>query len=116
MISVDPHRGKCWWDGKPPSNETKWLSLLDWSVYHAPGWEDWQAFRSSLIGQPMELRAKRVGQWWEEAHRENELAEIVRCVNVLRSLRGQFKECHELRELLDKLNPELSSRWRKVES
>lgn len=102
----DQHRGACRW----PGPETRigaldWFGLLDWSVYHAPGWVEWQVFRMSLVGQPMPLRRRRIEEWWELSGKG--LADAVRCVNVLRSLRGQFREYPELRELLDQLNPEL---------
>lgn len=122
---TDPHRGKCWWDGKEDQTQSGWFSLLDWSVYHAPGWSLWQEFRASLVGQAMPLRAHRVSEWWSEAvspcagdgeqecycDPADQLADAVRCVNVLRSLRGQFSAHPELRELLDRLNPELEARW-----
>lgn len=126
-MTIDPHRGRCWWDGAADQRHANWLSLLDWSVYHAPGWELWQTFRESLKGQDMTLRANRISEWWREAisdrcpHGRNcecreveepqELADAVRVVNVLRSLRGQFSAHPELRALLAKLNPELSRRW-----
>ena len=109
----------CRWDGNDPTGRPmKWPSLLDWAVYHGPAWEQWQAFRRSLIGQAMPLRAHRVSEWWAETMEASdgtiatlELADAVRCVNVLRSLRGQFSEYPVLRETLDRLNPELEARW-----
>lgn len=115
-MSADLHRTRCHWDGNQDQSRSGWFSLLDWAVYHAPGWEQWQEFRASLVGRPMEARAHWVWEWWWKTTRtadpSQELADAVRCVNVLRSLRGQFSAHPELKTLLDKLNPELEKRWR----
>ena len=108
---------ECRWTQELEPRLDKWTSLLDWAVYHAPGWEEWQVFRRSLIGQPMALRAWRVAEWWHTSPKgdpETELANAVRTVNVLRSLRGQFSANPELPELLARLNPELDRRWDRV--
>ena|ERR1700712_2857983 len=90
--------------------ELKWLELLDWSVYHAPGYEEWQEFRKSLIGVEMHERWVRITEHWYAS--DNGLAETVRHVNLLRSLRGQFSTEPKFRVLLDQLNPRLKELWR----
>ena len=108
---------ECRWTQELEPRLDKWTSLLDWAVYHGPYWTEWQDFRRSLIGQPMALRATRVLQWWEDhtpGTPETELADAVRCVNVLRSLRGQFSANPELPATLAQLNPKLDARWDRV--
>ena len=36
------------------------------AVYHAPGWEAWQAFRGGLVGTPMTERHARIEAWTRE--------------------------------------------------
>ena len=78
----DPHRGRCWYR----EYDTQWLSELDWAVYHAPGWQEWQKFRGSLVGTPIDERLENV-RVWLRTHGEGRV-ELVRTVNLLRSLRG----------------------------
>jgi len=114
----DMHRGKCFYR-EPIAADPKewtWLELLDWAVYHGPGWELWQEFRQSLLTMPMPTRAAVIREWWQASllsgNEEEQLADIVRCTNILRSLRGQFSTYPVLPELLASLNRELEARWR----
>jgi len=106
----DPHRGGCNWHRRDtPPEDLSWFQLLDWAVYHAPGWREWQEFRRGLVGTPMDERAERIRLRWE-LHQEPEfdlLAHTVRIVNLLRSLRGQFSADPRLRSLLAEVTPEL---------
>jgi hypothetical protein len=126
----DPHRRSgCWFeknqftvpvegeavtapDWHEPQPVENWFGLLDWAVYHAPGWREWQAFRASLVGTPMKHRESQIRKWWERSHTslgENPaLANEVRVVNLLRSLRGQFRRHPELQALLQEANRELN--------
>jgi hypothetical protein len=129
----DPHRASgCWFEKQPSMIDTKpcavenWFGLLDWAVYHAPGWEEWQEFRASLVGSPMEDRCGRIRSWYTlhqernlrwfekglrtvQETQEDRLALAVRVSNILRSLRGQFSRYPELRTLLDEANRELNN-------
>jgi hypothetical protein len=99
--------------------ELKWFELLDWAVYHAPGWESWQEFRKGLVGRPMEQRCAQIRAYWEVVNalhatapdQFRALADCVRVINLLRSLRGQFSAYPELREFLNEVNPLLDKWW-----
>ena len=102
QVYGDPHRGQCHWDGVAPETlrPGAWFSTLDWAVYHAPGWEAWQAFRGGLVGTPMTERHACIEAWTREHYgnpTEWGLAELVRVTNLYRSLRGQFSAHPELR-------------------
>jgi len=96
------HAGADW----KPYRGCSWTSLLDWAVYHAPGWSEWQAWRGTLVGTPMKDRCSAIEQYWEMNLRD--LQTCVRVANLLRSLRGQFTDYPELRLFLDEVNDRLS--------
>jgi hypothetical protein len=92
---MDPHRATgCHW-----SHEVgivgSWFSQLDWAVYHAEGWQQWQEFRSDLVGKPLEMKLRRLYQW-NRSHRG--VQDLIRVMNYLRSLRGQWSALPNLRD------------------
>ena len=95
---TDPHRGECHWDGS-----TNWFSRLDYAVYHAPGWEEWQAFRQGLVGQPIEVRVERMNERFSQGG--TDILEVIRLLNLTRSHRA----FHALS--LDALRGELNRRY-----
>lgn len=113
---TNPHRGPCGWNEDTNLQRLGWFQLVDYAVYHAPGWKLWQSFRRSLIGQPMPRRVRRLEKWMDEAREADDptalLVDLVRVVNLLRSLRGRWKEEPALREMHDRLHPELTVMWK----
>jgi len=121
----DPHRAAgCALEGridpaKVVVRDLRWFELLDWAVYHAPGWESWQEFRRGLVGQPMAERCTHIRTYWEVANAlhvvspdpDRACADAVRVINLLRSLRGQMTEYPELRQFLKEINPLLEQWW-----
>jgi len=106
-MAVDYHRAAgCKWDGKTPTANSNWFSLLDWAVYHADGHGEWQAFRKDLVGSPIEQRASKA-QGWLSKH-GSDLANTVRVLNLMRSLRGQWSSNPSLPELAKKMNARLA--------
>jgi hypothetical protein len=105
----DPHRlAGCNWDGTVPEKgePPSWFSDLDWAVYHAPGWEHWQAFRASLVGTPIPERLDQIWMW-VHSHPTN-LAETIRVVNLLRSLRGMDSKFPQIAQDRAEMNRRLS--------
>ena len=114
-MAEDPHRGACRWDKKTPTASTKWGSLLDWAVYHAPGWQDWQKYRADLTKVDMGKRAGRVSAWWSASGSQGgarKLADAVRTVTVLRSLRGAWSSHPEMKALHDRLTATMDRLWK----
>jgi len=120
MLAGDPHRKACRWNGQTDQSSAPWPSLVDWAVYHAPGWEAWQRFRISLIGTSYSQRIAMLREWLQDSAVGPErssgcwdipLADVARVVNVLRSLRGQFSAHPQLRAFLTEVTPLLHRRW-----
>ena len=87
-----------------------WFSLLDWSVYHAPGAEEWQAFRRDQIGKPGSVKLQEL-HWWLDTHTSDRMAQLVRVTNLVRSNRGIWYQNPEWREWHDELTAELRQHW-----
>ena len=78
-------------------------------MYHAPGYQQWQKYRADLVGSDIGQRATKVASW-NSTH--SGLANLVRCVNVLRSLRGSWSSHPELKKLHDRLSPQMDKAWK----
>jgi hypothetical protein len=112
-FDADPHPSQCLWDGKADQSCSDWDSVVDWALYHASAWRRWQLLCENL---DVADTAVWVEITWNGAvdhskHPAEQLAYIVRCVTLLRSLGGEFAAHPELREWLDRLTPELERRW-----
>jgi hypothetical protein len=117
VLVDDPHRGKCQvveqfghiptvqdWRHNPPSTWL-WPALVDYAVYHAPGWEEWQKFRSNMVGTSIKEKLRRL-KLWERDHAAT-LIETVRVLNYLRSSRAAWKGEAEMRPWADRLSKQL---------
>jgi hypothetical protein len=89
---TDPHRvAGCNFTG----SLTDWFSELDWAVYHAEGFEEWQEFRAGLVGTPIIARVEKLRARLPEepaVQGTPEHAAIVRVLNYTRSLRGLWSK------------------------
>jgi hypothetical protein len=82
-----------------------WLSHLDWAVYHADGWETWQAFRLDLTRVPMiPVRIRRMEAWYD---RDPTYANVLRVLNLTRSMRGLWSRHPCIVDLNARMNNEL---------
>lgn len=80
MSVDDPHReAGCNWQ----RGNRRWVSLLDYAVYHAPGWEAWQRYRKAMVGMKTDQKLKVLKQW-----PLNSVWDLIRVLNYTRSLRA----------------------------
>jgi hypothetical protein len=92
---TDPHRAAgCHWKGEDGISGS-WISQLDWAVYHAEGWQQWQRFRMGLVGIPVKEKLSKLYQW-KRAH--TTVQDLIRVLNYLRSLRKEWRNLPNLKD------------------
>ena len=108
-----PHRGECLFTVGVFTEKLKWLELLDWAVYHAPGWIEWQEWRKEHEGRwkTLDVYAELRG-WLATQPPEHRLQDLVRTVNIARSLRGIQKEHPEVVAFREEFTPEMDDLWK----
>jgi hypothetical protein len=95
MTKQDPHReAGCRWNGND-GLKGSWFSILDWAVYHADGWQKWQAFRESMVRKSTTYKLERLYQW-RRAH--TSVQDLIRVMNYLRSMRGVWHNYPNMRD------------------
>jgi hypothetical protein len=109
LIEQLPHRNGCWWQESDLRVEKdllqrSWLEVLDWSAYHAPGSHIWQEYRKRMLTVPVTERYHWMWQWLHASRHWNEAIavpaeDIVRVMNLCRSLRGQWRQLPEVKQL-----------------
>lgn len=109
----DFHRGECRCPkGDFLPTEVSWPALLDWAVYHAPGWEEWQHFRKEMEGLWSTVNVYFVlSSWLEERSpagtHSAQLEDLVRTVNLSRALRGLQSRQEEIVIFREEYTPTL---------
>ena len=94
--SADPHRKVC----RYREGDTSWTSNVDYAVYHAPGWEDWQDFRLTLKGMPPDAKAKLLMRWYNE---NPDRSNLYRVLNYARSQRATWSTTPSMRAINEDL-------------
>jgi hypothetical protein len=86
---------------RPYKGNNDWLRAVNEAVYYAPGWEDWQIFRQSLKGLPIDEKLDTLRTAWgvfsHTLDDEELYIERIRFVNYLGALlRGGFEEARPM--------------------
>lgn len=77
-----------------------WRNDVNYAVYWAPGWENWQRFRLSLKGQSIGEKLERLRGYWHSCNKDD-TNEWIRVYNYLGALlRGGFEEARPMFEQL----------------
>src|SRR5687768_4349134 len=98
----DPHRVSCNYE----EGHTGWVSLRDYAVDHAPGWQHWQAFRESLVNKSVPTKLRLLREWpltskWN----------VIRVLNYTRSLRGAWNTFPQVKAFNEYVNQVYSDRY-----
>ena len=110
-MEVQLHRDGCnGLAGKSLPRGAGWHAVLDWAAYHAPGADVWQAWRKQHAGRwkTLDVQAELRG-WLASQPEEHRLQDLVRTVNIARSLRGIQREHPEVVAFREEFTKEMNT-------